>query len=186
MAGFSSSSSTKKKIKWSKLYTFSCMRPSDHALELKDDHQSSAIFGGPGFSHTVWCNEPHLHKAKPYKYSKNYVSTTKYNVASFLPKALFEQFRRVANLYFLLAAGLSLTPFSPFQPESLIAPLVFVVGISMLKEAVEDWQRFLQVQVLLFVLIINSLVMMSIKLIHNEVCLILNLKMLMLYSILLI
>lgn len=86
-----------------------------------------------------------MHKAKPYKYAKNYVSTTKYNVVSFLPKALFEQFRRVANLYFLLAALLSFSPISAFDSVSLIAPLVFVVGISMLKEAVEDWHRFLQV-----------------------------------------
>ncbi|KAL2494037.1 putative phospholipid-transporting ATPase 5 [Forsythia ovata] len=39
---------------------------------------------------------------------------------------------------------LSVTPWAPFTPISLIAPLVFVVGISMLKEAVEDWHRFLQ------------------------------------------
>ncbi|RVW87875.1 putative phospholipid-transporting ATPase 7 [Vitis vinifera] len=63
---------------------------------------------------------------------------------TFLPKAVFEQFRRVANLYFLLAAALSITSLAPFNPVSLIAPLVFVVGISMLKEAVEDWHRFLQ------------------------------------------
>ncbi|KAI5084632.1 hypothetical protein GOP47_0000801 [Adiantum capillus-veneris] len=30
------------------------------------------------------------------------------------------------------------------QQSSLIAPLVFVVGMSMLKEAIEDWRRFLQ------------------------------------------
>lgn len=73
------------------------------------------------------------------------MSTIKYNVATFFPKALFEQFRRVANIYFLFAAGLSLTPLAPFTASSLIAPLVFVVGVSMVKEAVEDWRRFLQV-----------------------------------------
>jgi phospholipid-translocating ATPase len=40
---------------------------------------------------------------------------------------------------------LSITSLAPVKPVSLIAPLVFVVGISMLKEAVEDWYRFLQV-----------------------------------------
>ncbi|KAK9093590.1 hypothetical protein Syun_028501 [Stephania yunnanensis] len=54
------------------------------------------------------------------------------------------QFRRVANLYFLLAAALSLTYWAPFSPESVVAPLVLVVGISMLKEGVEDWHRFMQ------------------------------------------
>ncbi|KZV57290.1 phospholipid-transporting ATPase 5-like [Dorcoceras hygrometricum] len=125
-----------QKLKWSKLYTFACLRPpssdSDHLL------------GRPGFSRLVFCNEPHAHKTKPHKYPCNYVSTTKYNVVTFLPRALFEQFRRVANLYFLLAAALSVTQFAPFHPVTVIVPLVFVVGISMLKEAVEDWHRFLQ------------------------------------------
>lgn len=142
MAEFSPTVSTKKKLKWSKLYSFSCMRP--YGAMVNDDARS-AVFGQPGFSRLVFCNEPHVHKAKPFKYAKNYVSTTKYNVVSFLPKALFEQFRRVANLYFLLAAVLSVAPFAPFDPVSLIAPLVFVVGISMVKEVVEDWHRFLQV-----------------------------------------
>ncbi|PQQ13305.1 hypothetical protein Pyn_01681 [Prunus yedoensis var. nudiflora] len=134
-----SSGRTKRKIRWSKLYSFACLRP------VTAEHDpSQQLLGQPGFSRVVFCNEPLQHKAKPYKYPKNYVSTTKYNVVTFLPKALFEQFRRVANLYFLLAAVLSIAYLAPFTPISLIAPLVFVVGVSMIKEAVEDWHRFLQ------------------------------------------
>lgn len=129
------------KIRWSKLYSYGCFRPP----YTVDSDPSQQLLGQPGFSRVVFCNEPQLHKAKPYKYPKNYVSTTKYNIVTFLPKALFEQFRRVANLYFLLAAVLSTTSLTPFSPISLIAPLVFVVGVSMTKEAVEDWHRFLQV-----------------------------------------
>lgn len=128
----------KGKVRWSKLYSFSCMRPS--VSELEEPHHLE----GPGFSRVVMCNEPQLHRKKPLRYPSNYVSTTKYNVITFLPKALFEQFRRVANLYFLLTAVLSITSLSPFKPASVIAPLVFVVGASMLKEAVEDWRRFIQ------------------------------------------
>lgn len=133
----------KVKVKWSKLYTFSCLRPPVNDVDQQ-------LVGQPGFSRVVFCNESHLHKMKPHKYPSNYISTTKYNVITFLPKALFEQFRRVANLYFLLAAVLSAASLAPFSPISMIAPLVFVVGISMIKEAVEDWRRFLQV-ILLFV-----------------------------------
>lgn len=136
MAEQSTSNRRKGKVKWSKLYTFSCLKPN------VDDQQ---LLGQPGFSRVVFCNKPELHKTKPYKYPNNYISTTKYNVVSFLPKALFEQFRRVANLYFLLAAILSATSLAPFTPASMIAPLVFVIGLSMTKEAVEDWSRFLQV-----------------------------------------
>lgn len=132
----------KQKIKWSKLYSFTCFNPGTN-----DDAAgpNQHLLGQTGFSRVVFCNQPRLHKTKPYKYPNNYVSTTKYNFLTFLPKALFEQFRRVANLYFPLAAALSLTSFAPFTPASQIAPLVFVVGISMLKEGMEDWIRFLQV-----------------------------------------
>ncbi|KAF8412743.1 hypothetical protein HHK36_000712 [Tetracentron sinense] len=133
-----SSARTKGKVRWSKLYSFSCLRQG--TVEPAPVQQ----LGGPGFTRVVFCNESHLHKKKPYKYPKNSISTTKYNFVTFFPKALFEQFRRVANLYFLLAAILSVTSLAPFSPASVIAPLVFVVGISMLKEAVEDWRRFLQ------------------------------------------
>ncbi|KAF5736244.1 hypothetical protein HS088_TW14G00380 [Tripterygium wilfordii] len=132
-------SSKRGKLRWSNLYSFSCFRPC-----ISDPASVQEPFGQPGFSRVVFCNEPQLHQKKPYKYPNNYVSSTKYNVVTFLPKALFEQFRRVANLYFLLAAVLSVTSWTPFSPVSMIAPLVFVVGISMLKEAVEDWQRFFQ------------------------------------------
>ncbi|EYU45866.1 hypothetical protein ABFS82_04G095300 [Erythranthe guttata] len=126
------------RIRRSHLYTFACYRSPTTQEDGPHDFQ------GPGFSRIVYCNQPQMHEQKPLKYCTNYISTTKYNVITFLPKAIFEQFRRVANLYFLLAAVLSLTPVSPFSPVSMIAPLVFVVGLSMAKEALEDWRRFIQ------------------------------------------
>ncbi|XP_052203630.1 probable phospholipid-transporting ATPase 5 isoform X2 [Diospyros lotus] len=131
----------KAKIKWSELYSFSCFRPNPAAGGPAPVEQR---LGQPGFSRVVFCNEPQKHRIKPFKYSDNYVSTTKYNLLTFLPKALFEQFRRVANLYFLLAAVLSIASLAPVSKISLVAPLVIVVGISMIREAVEDWHRFLQ------------------------------------------
>ncbi|GKB34408.1 probable phospholipid-transporting ATPase 4, partial [Tanacetum coccineum] len=62
----------------------------------------------------------------------------------YLINAIVLVFRRVANVYFLLAAVLSLTPVSPFSAYSMIAPLAFVMGLSMAKEAVENWHRFMQ------------------------------------------
>ncbi|XP_041994278.1 probable phospholipid-transporting ATPase 7 isoform X2 [Salvia splendens] len=126
------------RIRRSQLYTFGCFRPQTSKEDGPHD------IHGPGYSRVVHCNEPRMHEHKPIKYCSNYISTTKYNVVTFLPKAIFEQFRRVANLYFLLAAVLSLTPISPFSALSMIAPLAFVVGLSMAKEALEDWRRFIQ------------------------------------------
>nr|GMC49986.1 probable phospholipid-transporting ATPase 4 [Ipomoea batatas] len=126
------------RIRKSNLYTFAFNRY--RAAKQEGPHQ----LGGPGYSRIVHCNQPQVHEVEPLKYCSNYITTTKYNFLTFLPKAVFEQFRRVANLYFLLAAILSLTPVAPFSAISMIAPLVFVVGLSMAKEALEDWQRFLQ------------------------------------------
>ena len=39
---------------------------------------------------------------KKYSVNDNYISTTKYNVFSFLPLGLLYQFQRFANIYFLL------------------------------------------------------------------------------------
>ena len=135
-----SSESRKKKsrVKWSKIYSFRCFQPEVIESPLQQ-------FGGPGFTRTVFCNQSYFHRRRPFRYSNNSISTTKYNFATFFPKALFEQFRRVANLYFLLAAVISLTPLAPFSPVTAIAPLVLVVGISMAKEALEDCHRFMQV-----------------------------------------
>ncbi|XP_047324539.1 probable phospholipid-transporting ATPase 4 [Impatiens glandulifera] len=126
------------RLRLSSLYTFGCVRP--RAEEGDEPHQ----FTGPGFSRIVQCNQPKLHEKKPLRYCSNYISTTKYNFITFLPKALFEQFRRVANMYFLFTTLLSLTPLSPFTAASMVVPLVFVVGLSMAKEALEDWRRFIQ------------------------------------------
>ncbi|KAJ8442147.1 hypothetical protein Cgig2_015488 [Carnegiea gigantea] len=115
-----------------------------HALKFgklfrNESHQS--LIGRPGFSRVVFCNDPECPDAQKLKYCGNYVRTTKYTLASFMPKSLFEQFRRVANLYFLLSALLSLTPISPVSAVSNVLPLVVVVGATMVKELVEDCRR---------------------------------------------
>ncbi|KAH9609171.1 hypothetical protein KSS87_002397 [Heliosperma pusillum] len=89
---------------------------------------------------TIYCNERDANALAKFK--GNSVSTTKYNVLTFLPKGLFEQFRRVANLYFLMISILSWTPMSPVSPLTNVAPLSVVLIISLVKEAFEDWKRF--------------------------------------------
>ncbi|GAB2214152.1 hypothetical protein Drorol1_Dr00018492 [Drosera rotundifolia] len=89
---------------------------------------------------SVYCNDREANAIA--KFPGNSVSTTKYNVLTFLPKGLFEQFRRVANLYFLMISILSSTPISPVSPITNVAPLSIVLFISLVKEAFEDWKRF--------------------------------------------
>ena len=76
------------------------------------------------------------------KYPSNYISTTKYNALTFFPLSLLNQFKRYANVYFLLSAVLNSIPaISPLNPASSIAPLIFVVALSMVREAYEDLTR---------------------------------------------
>ena len=52
------------------------------------------------------------------------------------------QFKRYANVYFLLTAILqSIKQISPLDPITGWAPLVFVIGLSMLREGLEDYFR---------------------------------------------
>ena len=82
-------------------------------------------------------------KPQTTKPISNYISTTKYNLLTFLPKALATQFRRYANIYFLLCAVLqSISVISPLNPFSAVAPLIFVLSLSLLREGYEDYKRW--------------------------------------------
>ena len=76
-------------------------------------------------------------------YPHNRVENTKYGLLSFVPKVLLEQFRYFFNLYFLLVA---LSQFVPVFEIGLrftyIAPLVFVLAVTMAKEGYDDVQRW--------------------------------------------
>ena len=50
------------------------------------------------------------------KYASNAIKTTKYSLLTFIPKNLFEQFHRFANLYFIFVVILN------FLPEVHIRP----------------------------------------------------------------
>jgi len=76
------------------------------------------------------------------KFVDNHVSTTKYNVATFVPKFLFEQFSKYANLFFLFTAVLQQVPnLSPTNRYTTIGPLIIVLMVSAIKEMVEDYRR---------------------------------------------
>ncbi|KAJ7978815.1 Phospholipid-transporting ATPase [Quillaja saponaria] len=123
----------RRKQQFSRIHAFSCGKAS-----FKGEH---SLFGGPGFSRVVYCNDPECVEAGLQNYRDNYVRTTKYTLATFIPKSLFEQLRRVANIYFLICAFLSFTPLSPYSAVSNVAPLVAVIGATMGKELLEDWKR---------------------------------------------
>eukprot|EP01117_Protostelium_nocturnum_P006113 TRINITY_DN2203_c0_g1_i3.p1 TRINITY_DN2203_c0_g1~~TRINITY_DN2203_c0_g1_i3.p1 ORF type:complete len:1236 (+),score=387.58 TRINITY_DN2203_c0_g1_i3:144-3851(+) len=72
----------------------------------------------------------------------NEVKTSKYTIITFLFLNTFEQFRRLANLYFLVNSGIALIPsISPVNPITTVLPLAFVFGVTAIKEGWEDWKR---------------------------------------------
>eukprot|EP00163_Fabomonas_tropica_P014186 TRINITY_DN2587_c0_g3_i1.p1 TRINITY_DN2587_c0_g3~~TRINITY_DN2587_c0_g3_i1.p1 ORF type:complete len:1153 (+),score=165.86 TRINITY_DN2587_c0_g3_i1:130-3588(+) len=89
----------------------------------------------------IYLNDAHANAEN--KYTGNGITTSKYTVLTFLPKNLFEQFRRVANLYFLVIAVLQLLPLdlSPISPITSILPLMFVLSVTAGKEIYEDYRR---------------------------------------------
>jgi len=89
--------------------------------------------------------EIHLNKPEANEeqdFCGNDVSTTKYSLLSFVPKNLWEQFQRVANLYFLLISLVQIfSNASPTGKYNTFLTLVVVLMVSGGKEAYEDWKR---------------------------------------------
>ncbi|PWN45004.1 phospholipid-translocating P-type ATPase [Ceraceosorus guamensis] len=110
----------------------------------------------PPCPRSVYFNEPLPSEAfdkknKPLKgkngqhnwtYSTNQVITAKYNVFNFIFKNLFEQFRRIANLFFLLVVILQFFPkFATISPGVAMLPLLAVLAFTALKDGYEDIKR---------------------------------------------
>ena len=77
-----------------------------------------------------------------YHFKDNKIDTTKYNIITFLPKALIIQFLRLANIYFLISAILQSIPIiSPMTPATAVVPIVIVLSVSIIREGIEDCSR---------------------------------------------
>lgn len=71
----------------------------------------------------------------------NSVSTTRFTIITWLPKSLFVQFQRAANLYFLFVSILVMLPFSPTMYSSTLFPFCAVLIWTALKDMYEDRRR---------------------------------------------
>ncbi|PAV85771.1 hypothetical protein WR25_25080 isoform B [Diploscapter pachys] len=77
-----------------------------------------------------------------FKYADNYIKTSKYNLVTFIPVNLFEQFSRIANFYFLCLLILQLIPIiSSIAWYSTALPLIIVLAFSAIKDGYDDVQR---------------------------------------------
>ncbi|KAJ6767584.1 PHOSPHOLIPID-TRANSPORTING ATPASE [Salix koriyanagi] len=89
----------------------------------------------------VYLNDP-VKSNERYEFAGNSIRTSKYSVFSFLPRNLFRQFHRVAYIYFLIIAVLNQLPqLAVFGRGASIMPLAFVLSVTAVKDAYEDWRR---------------------------------------------
>ena len=83
-----------------------------------------------------------LRNREEFNFPPNKINTRKYSWPTFIPHALLIQFARPANIYFLISAILNCIPqISPISPVTAIIPLVFVLAVSLIREALEDCSR---------------------------------------------
>ncbi|XP_073542436.1 phospholipid-transporting ATPase IK [Phyllobates terribilis] len=76
------------------------------------------------------------------KYADNSIRTRKYNVLTFIPLNVFEQFHRVANLYFLFIIILQTVPAISTLPWfAIMLPLLFLLVIRGIKDLLDDIAR---------------------------------------------
>lgn len=76
-------------------------------------------------------------------YQTNNIKTNKYTFLSFIPKNLFEQFHRFANMYFVAIAALNFVPVvNAFQPAIAIIPICIILAITAIKDIWEDFRRY--------------------------------------------
>uniref|UniRef100_A0A8D0AS42 Phospholipid-transporting ATPase n=1 Tax=Sander lucioperca TaxID=283035 RepID=A0A8D0AS42_SANLU len=69
----------------------------------------------------------------------NAIKTSKYNLFTFLPLNLFEQFQRLANAYFLFLMALQVIPqISSLSWFTTAVPLILVLSITAVKDASDD------------------------------------------------
>uniref|UniRef100_A0A674EFB1 Phospholipid-transporting ATPase n=1 Tax=Salmo trutta TaxID=8032 RepID=A0A674EFB1_SALTR len=83
-----------------------------------------------------------IREIEEMRVKRRLIKTTKYTLLSFLPKNLFEQFHRFANVYFVFIALLNFVPVcNAFQPQLALAPVVFILSVTAIKDLWEDYRR---------------------------------------------
>ncbi|WFD26226.1 P-type phospholipid transporter [Malassezia nana] len=79
---------------------------------------------------------------RTWVHATNQVISAKYTIYNFVFKNLLEQFRRVANIFFLVLVILQFFPqFTTINPGVAMLPLLIVLFITMVKDGYEDIKR---------------------------------------------
>ena len=106
-------------------------------LEPKSDEQEFARVQSPGAARNI-----NIGQYPAPRFPPNSISNAKYTPWSFLPRTLYNEFSFFFNMYFLLVALSQIIP--PLRIGYLstyVAPLAFVLTITLGKEALDDVAR---------------------------------------------
>ncbi|KAK5083049.1 phospholipid transporting ATPase [Lithohypha guttulata] len=97
---------------------------------------------------TIWFNTPlpqdarNEHGLPKAQYARNKIRTAKYTALSFIPKNLWFQFHNIANIYFLFVIILGIfSIFGVDNPGLSAVPLIVILALTAIKDAIEDWRR---------------------------------------------
>ena len=113
---------------------------NDNSVHSEENKTTSSIKNEKDF-YTFYINNNERNKEE-FNFKNNKIDTTKYNIITFLPKGLLYQFMRLANVYFLFTAILQCIPvISPLGSATALFPIIFVLSVSLIREAYEDCKR---------------------------------------------
>uniref|UniRef100_A0A8C5FKP2 Phospholipid-transporting ATPase n=1 Tax=Gadus morhua TaxID=8049 RepID=A0A8C5FKP2_GADMO len=107
---------------------------------------NDSLLVGRVYMYVCTCTTVHVHVSlnmhSVLLSQDNAIRTSKYNVFSFLPLNLFEQFQRLANAYFLVLLILQLIPeISSLSWFTTVVPLLLVLTMTAVKDASDDIVR---------------------------------------------
>ncbi|CXJ22142.1 phospholipid-transporting ATPase, putative [Plasmodium berghei] len=81
----------------------------------------------------------------PNFFCDNKLRSTKYSILTFIPLFLFYQFADFLNLFYLCVSLLQVIPiFNTGYVFTFVAPLIFIILISLINEVVDDLKRFIK------------------------------------------
>ena len=146
--GYGSVLCTEARSKPSRLKEVGAEMPDGEEFQLHDDHRAATYRRIAARSvllpKRAWYKSIRVpgvyNQTSPHS---NVVHTTKYTIITFFPKNLWEQFHRLANIYFLFIAVLNFVPsLGVFGKEIGFIPITYVLSVTALKDVFEDYRRY--------------------------------------------
>ena len=111
--------------------------------ETKKDNNSFNYIVQIDFNKRKYITENLKNRKFSQNIPKNSISTSKYTFYNAIPKILFEQFSKIANIYFLIIAFFQI--FKEISNSNgkpvILFPLFIVVSVNGIKDFYEDWKR---------------------------------------------